>query len=56
MSRFELQHAGAMAQQTRRIASTTGRKIGSSVPKGPRGAPHPGCEAVAGKSALVAMN
>lgn len=37
-------------QQTRRAASTTRRKIGSSAPEGLGGALRPHCGAVAGKS------
>jgi len=43
------------AQQTRRAADTTRRKIGSGVPEGLGGAPRPHCGAVAGKSAHAPM-
>lgn len=39
-----------MAQQTRRAANTTRRKIGSGVPEGLEGALRPHCGANAGKS------
>lgn len=44
-----------MAQQTRRAASTTRRKIGSSAPEGLGGALRPHCGAVAGKSSHSPM-
>lgn len=43
------------AQQTRRAANTTRRKIGSGVPEGQGGALRPRCGAVAGKSAHAPM-
>ena len=45
-------------QQTRRAATTTGRKIGSSEPEGlggPRETTRPHCGAVAGKSTRMPM-
>jgi hypothetical protein len=48
MCRFDQQ---VTAQQTRRAANTTRRKIGSGVPEGLGGALRPHCGAVAGKSA-----
>jgi hypothetical protein len=42
-------------QQTRRAASTTRRKIGSSAPEGLGGALRPHCGAVAGKSHAAPM-
>jgi acetyl-CoA carboxylase alpha subunit len=45
-----------MAQQTCRVASTTRRKIGSSVPDGLRGALRLHCDAAAGTSLHTAMS
>ena len=50
MHRFDRAAAYVTVQQTRRAASTTRRKIGSSAPEGLRGALRPHCGAVAGKS------
>lgn len=43
------------AQQTRRAANTTRRKIGSGVPEGLEGVTRPHCGAVAGKSSHAPM-
>ena len=43
------------AQQSRRIADTTRRKIGSGVPEGLEGARRSRCGAVAGKSTHAPM-
>jgi hypothetical protein len=44
-----------LMQQTRRAASTTRRKIGSSAPEGLGGALRPHCGAVAGMSSHAPM-
>lgn len=54
MRRFERIET-LMVQQTRRAASTTRRKIGSSVPEGLWGALHLHCGAIAGKSSHEPM-
>lgn len=51
MHRFDRLVSRVTVQQTRRVASTTRRKIGSSAPEGLGGALRPHCGAVAGKSA-----
>jgi hypothetical protein len=51
MHRFDLAKSHVTVPQTRRVASTTRRKIGSSAPEGLGGALRPHCGAVAGTSA-----